>query len=66
MRMGHIGDGGVMNELRALREQMTELLDMTTRYDMSFDAALQRMESRMAHVENRVIGIEQGSSVRVS
>lgn len=40
-------------ELRELKKQVAELRDTTTQYDMSFDAALQRMESRVASVEQR-------------
>jgi hypothetical protein len=40
--------------LQELSQQIAELRDMTTRYDMSFDAALQRMESRVSHMEARM------------
>src|SRR5437879_841150 len=43
--------GDVSSELRKLQEQLHELRDTTTRYDMSFDAALQRLESRVGHME---------------
>lgn len=45
--------------LEKLAREMAELRDTTTQYDMSFDAALQRMESRMANVERRVGEVEQ-------
>ena len=45
--------GDVMAEIRKLQEQIHELRDTTTRYDMSFDAALQRLESRVSHVESQ-------------
>jgi hypothetical protein len=48
------GQGGgteVVTELRQLQQQLHELRDTTTRYDMSFDAALQRLESRVGHLE---------------
>ncbi len=38
-------------ELRALKKQVEELRDTTTRYDMSFDTALQRIESRVTQIE---------------
>ena len=40
-----------VNEIRQLQQQIHELRDTTTRYDMSFDAALQRLESRVGHLE---------------
>ena len=40
-----------VNEIRLLQQQIHELRDTTTRYDMSFDAALQRLESRVGHLE---------------
>ena len=33
---------------------MAALRDTTTRYDMSFDTALQRLENRMAYLEQQV------------
>ena len=41
------------NELRELTRQIAELRDTTTRYDMSFDSALQRLESRVGNLEIR-------------
>jgi aspartate carbamoyltransferase catalytic subunit len=52
-------DKKVLDELQALRQQMAELRDTSTRYDMSFDAALQRIESRVGNLEGRVSSIEQ-------
>ncbi len=51
-------DASVLAELRSLREQVMELRDTTTRYDMSFDSALQRIESRVGHLEGRVSQVE--------
>jgi hypothetical protein len=48
---GHGGSADVVSEIRQLQQQIHELRDTTTRYDMSFDAALQRLESRVAHME---------------
>jgi hypothetical protein len=59
-------DAKVLEELQSLKQQMAELRDTTTRYDMSFDAALQRIESRVGNVEGRVATLEQGASQRVS
>jgi hypothetical protein len=49
--------------LAALREEMEALRDTTTKYDVSFDTALQRLESRVGNVEQRVGGIEREKSV---
>ena len=59
MKMGGGGNDAVTEELKALKQQMAELRDTTTRYDISFDAALQRIESRVGHLENKVSAIEQ-------
>ena len=48
---GQGAGGNVESEMRKLQEQIHDLRDTTTRYDMSFDAALQRLESRMGHLE---------------
>jgi hypothetical protein len=61
LRGGMMGDSNVLKELQDLKKQMAELRDTTTRYDMSFDAALQRMESRMGQVEQRLTTVERGS-----
>jgi hypothetical protein len=50
------GEGGknvAGDDLRKLQEQIHELRDTTTRYDMSFDAALQRLEARVSHIESQ-------------
>ncbi|HSV75295.1 MAG TPA: hypothetical protein VLH79_16185 [Chthonomonadales bacterium] len=47
-------DSLIAGEIRSLREQLEGLRDTTTRYDVSFDTALQRMETRMARLEQRV------------
>ncbi len=41
-----------------LRREVADLRDTATRYDMSFDTARQRLESRLGHVESRVQQIE--------
>jgi hypothetical protein len=62
LRVNQEGDQSVLTELQSLRAQMTDLRDTTTRYDMSFDAALQRIESRVGHLETRVAAVEQGET----
>lgn len=59
LRMGQQGDQNVIKELRELKEQFAELRDTTTRYDLSFDAALQRIESRVGGLEQRVTTLEK-------
>lgn len=59
LQMGEKAGGNVAEELKAIRQEMAELRDTATRYDLSFDAALQRLESRMGNVEGRVKSIEQ-------
>ena len=39
--------------LEELRREITALRDTTTQYDMSFDTALQRLESRLSHLEKQ-------------
>ena len=52
MGMGQgAANANVLNELRELKSKVEELRDTTTRYDLSFDTALQRLESRMTHME---------------
>ena len=58
MKMGGSGDSRVVEELTVLKQQMAELRDTTTRYDISFDAALQRIESRVGHLESKIATIE--------
>lgn len=43
----------VAEELAALRAEVTSLRETTTRFDMSFDAALTRLEQRVDGVEER-------------
>ncbi|MBC8104307.1 MAG: hypothetical protein H7Z41_17160 [Cytophagales bacterium] len=45
------GSPAVAEELRDLRRELSHLRETTTTFDMSFDAALDRMERRMERVE---------------
>lgn len=45
-------------DVARLRDELAELRDTATRYDLSFDTALQRMESRLASVEERTHRLE--------
>jgi hypothetical protein len=61
LRGGMASDSNVLKELQEMKQQIADLRDTTTRYDMSFDAALQRMESRMGMVEQRLSTVERSS-----
>jgi hypothetical protein len=52
----------VLLELDQIKEQMAALRDTTTRYDMSFDTALQRLESRMTNIEERLMNAEHSQA----
>ena len=52
-------DSTLGQELQEIKRQISELRDTTTKYDISFDAALQRMESRMTNVEQRLVSVER-------
>ncbi len=43
-------------ELQALRSEVAALRDTTTRFDMSFDAAITQLENRVDRVETRQTG----------
>lgn len=45
------GSPGLVEEVAALREELAQLRDTTTRFDMGYDAALDRLERRMDRVE---------------
>ena len=66
MKMGGAGQTNASNELNELRKAINELRDTTTRYDISFDAALQRIESRVGHLEGRVNSIEQTDTKQIT
>ena len=38
--------------INQLRQEVAALRDTTTQYDLSFDSAMHRMESRIGHIEN--------------
>lgn len=50
-------DQTVLDELKALRRQMQEMQNTCHQFDMSFDAALTRLEERVSRVETKVAGI---------
>jgi hypothetical protein len=58
LRLGDQRQSAPSSELQDLRRAIDELRDTTTRYDISFDAALQRMDSRMNNVEQKLSAME--------
>ncbi len=46
-------DASVQAAIEELRSEVRQLRDTTMRYDMSFDAALTRMEERVDRIETR-------------
>jgi hypothetical protein len=58
--------GGLAPEIRAelseIKNQLADLRDTTTRFDMTFDAALDRLEQRVGRVEERQIGAGNASN----
>jgi polyhydroxyalkanoate synthesis regulator phasin len=49
----------VMQTLAQVQHELKQLRDTTSEYDLSFDTALQRIESRVSHIEQRVHQLEQ-------
>src|SRR5438105_1234142 len=45
--------------IEQLRKEVAQLRDTTTRYDLAFDTALQRLESRISHMESRTSAQEE-------
>ena len=45
------GAPGLVSEVEALRREIAALRETTTHFDMSFDAALHRVEERLSSVE---------------
>jgi hypothetical protein len=44
--------------IEGLRKEVAALRDTSTQYDVSFDTALNRLDSRMSHLEQRVRTVE--------
>jgi hypothetical protein len=45
------GKSELASTVETLKREVAQLRDTTTRYDMAFDTALERLESRIAQVE---------------
>jgi hypothetical protein len=54
----NMGDASVRSAIDGLRDELRALRDTTMQYDLSFDAALQRMDARMGSLERKVQAIE--------
>ena len=52
----------VRAELNEIKEQLASLRETTTRFDMAFDAALTRLESRMDDVDARTASLRSAGS----
>jgi hypothetical protein len=60
-------DQALREEVDELKRKLTELRDVTTQYDMSFDSALHRVETRLATVEQRTLaGDDNTGSIHVT
>jgi hypothetical protein len=51
--------------VESLRKEVEQLRDTTTRYDLSFDTALQRLEARMGHLESLRSGDQETETMQV-
>ncbi len=58
MRMRNEGDTHLKAAIEELQAEVRSLRDTTTQYDLSFDAALQRMESQVQGLERRLSEVE--------
>ena len=51
MRYRQEGAPGLIEEVSALRQELAQLRETTGKFDMSFDAALERLEERVVSLE---------------
>jgi hypothetical protein len=54
LKLKQQGSSDVQGSINSLREEVRQLRDTTMQYDLSFDAAMQRMEQRVEGLERRV------------
>ena len=47
------GDNAILAEMKAMRQQMEQMQSTSHQFDISFDAALSRLEERVSRVETR-------------
>jgi hypothetical protein len=55
-------DEGAAKSIDELRREIMALRETATQYDVSFDAALQRLEQRVAQMELRLSSVEQNQT----
>lgn len=65
LRLRQEGDVNVRAAVDELRNEVRALRDTTMQYDLSFDTALQRMESRVEGLERRLTNAEANRSAEV-
>lgn len=59
---GNKRDDALLAEMRGLKQQIGEMQSTSHQFDLSFDAALERMEQRVAHLETKSISAAAASS----
>jgi hypothetical protein len=59
------GDQAMIERIEAVRQEVAQLRDTATQYDLSFDTALRRIESRVNALEARVSAIDQQPNTRI-
>jgi hypothetical protein len=62
-RSGDAADAGVRAAIDKLAEDVRSIRETTMQYDISFDAALQRLETRVGGLESRMREVEQTTQV---
>lgn len=65
LRMSQGDDAAVRAQIEALRAEVRALRDTTMQYDISFDSALQRVESRVDAMERRIVPAETSQVVEL-
>lgn len=65
VRATQSNDAAALAALEQLREEVRQLRDTAMRYDMSFDAALTRMEERVDRIETRSYTSSEDPLVRL-
>jgi len=66
LRMNQGDSAEVRASIEALRAEVRALRDTTMQYDISFDTALQRVESRVDRIERRVLPVESEQIAELS
>ncbi len=55
-------DDALLAELRGLKQQISEMQSTSHQFDLAFDAALERMEQRIAFLETKSISVSAGAA----